>query len=131
MYRYRFLKRRVEEALHRKASSCGVWSLGRAPYETRHPEDHINRRFLHSGSKAQYTGDIRNTVLQDPSVYVAFWGPRNKHPPQKAASQANEKNAQHKCGKNLEAQGEFEGTPGAQHPLMNYRGLTFRLFRYR
>ena len=40
----------------------------------RGPKDHINLRMSHSGSKAQYEGDTRGTVLQDPSVYVVSLG---------------------------------------------------------
>ena len=37
-------------------------------------KDHINRRISHYGTQAQYKGDTRNTVLQDPHVHVCFLG---------------------------------------------------------
>ena len=40
------------------------------------PKDHINIRISHFGSKAQYTGDTRNTVWYDPHVCVVFLGLR-------------------------------------------------------
>ena len=40
------------------------------------PKDHIDTRISHSGSKAQYKGDIRNHGWKDPYVYVVFWGPK-------------------------------------------------------
>ena len=43
----------------------------------RGPKDHINRRILHSGSKAQYKRHTRNSVLWNPYVYVVFLGPYN------------------------------------------------------
>ena len=43
----------------------------------RGPEDHINIRISHSGSRARYEGHARNHVLWDPHVYVVFWGPHN------------------------------------------------------
>ena len=36
------------------------------------PKDHINTRISHVGSKPQYHGDTRNTVLWDPYVYGVF-----------------------------------------------------------
>ena len=39
-----------------------VW-LPKQIFLSRDPKGHINRRILHSGSKAQYKGDTRNQVL--------------------------------------------------------------------
>ena len=37
-------------------------------YSHRGPEDHMNKRILHSSPKAQYKGDSRNHGLQGPYV---------------------------------------------------------------
>ena len=44
------------------------------------PKDHINIRILHSGSKARPKGDTKNRGVQDPYVYVVFWGPSRDVP---------------------------------------------------
>ena len=40
----------------------------------------MNIRILHSCFKAQYAGDTRNTVLQDPYSCVVFLDPMNSSP---------------------------------------------------
>ena len=41
------------------------------------PEDHINTRILHSGSKAFDEGYSRDHGLWDPHVYVAVWASKD------------------------------------------------------
>ena len=48
------------------------------PHRGRRPTDHINRRILHSGSKAQYKGDASNHASQYRHVSVVRWPLRGR-----------------------------------------------------
>ena len=64
---------------HATGTIRGTWESASedGPARDRGPKDHINTRISHSGSKAQYKGDIRYDGLWDPYAYVVFWGPKS------------------------------------------------------
>ena len=69
------LDQRVNFKPYRRSFGHGSHMAGAWPLWgllLRGPKEHINTRISHSGSKAQYEGDARNHVLQDPYVYAVL-----------------------------------------------------------